>query len=362
MTVASSLAGLATALGIAGLVDIGTGSRRATNGSTDGRSAHALRLLAAGGRALRRRLGARAPAGLAARIAAAGAPAGLGPREVMAAKLAAAAGGACAALPLAALAPGRLGLAVSLGGPVAGFLGPDWWLARRGAERARRVRRDLPILLDLLRVSVEAGLSPVAALAAVGARSSGPLAQEWSGVGREAALGVPLAEVLDGVERRVPLPEVSAARTVTAPRSARPSPRRRARRASPGDAASRRRPRRRVPRSSSWWRCCSSRRCCCWSRLPWRRRCSAAAGCPASTEAGEEGPAPEPRVFANSGLSPDVGCFDHVCHGRGSPGPGRAAIRGAGVQSACQPRRLQWSARWRWDDAPLLLSAAFPRL
>lgn len=172
-----------------------------------------MRLLVRAGTAARRiarRSGAAAPAELRARIAAAGSPAGLGPREVMAAKLAAALAGALASLILAAPAPGRLSILIALAGPAAGFLAPDWWLLRRARERARRVRRDLPAVLDLLRVSIEAGLSPVAALTAVGDRAAGPLAAEWRSVGREVALGVPLTEALERASGRLPLPEVRA--------------------------------------------------------------------------------------------------------------------------------------------------------
>ena len=97
-----------------------------------------------------------------------------------------------------------------LGAPAAGFLAPDLWLARVAAERARRVRRDLPALLDILRVSVEAGGSLPEALRSVGERSGGPLAREWAAVGREVALGVPLAEALAGMAERLPLPEMHA--------------------------------------------------------------------------------------------------------------------------------------------------------
>jgi tight adherence protein C len=200
----AALAGVLAVPGCAALLP----RRRSRGARRDGLAAAGIRLAATAGRGARRRLGMRAPAGLAARIAAAGAPAGLGVRELMAAKLAASVAGGVGALPLAALAPGRLGLVLELASPAAGFLAPDWWLRRRAAERARRVRRDLPALLDLLRVSIEAGLAPVAALAAVGVRSSGPLAAEWRAVGREVALGVPMADALDGVERRLPLPEV----------------------------------------------------------------------------------------------------------------------------------------------------------
>ena len=153
---------------------------------------------------------ARPPLDLEARIAAAGRPGGLGARELMAAKLAAAAGAACVALLAAQLAPGRLGLALMAAGPVAGFLAPDIWLRRRAAERARLARRELPGLLDLLRVTVEAGTSLPASLAAVGRRASGPLAAEWRAVGSEVALGVPLAGALEAMAQRLPLPEVRA--------------------------------------------------------------------------------------------------------------------------------------------------------
>jgi len=128
----------------------------------------------------------------------------------MAAKATAAViGGLVAAFP-AGTAPGRLGLALVVGAPVAGFLGPDLWLARLAAARARSVRRELPALLDLLRVSVEAGGSLAEAMRAVGERSNGPLAHEWRTQGREVALGVPLETALLRMTERLPLPEVGA--------------------------------------------------------------------------------------------------------------------------------------------------------
>ena len=117
--------------------------------------------------------------------------------KLMAAKVAAAVLLGVASLPFAALAPGRLGLLLVLGAPAAGFLAPDLWLARVAAERGRRVRRELPALLDILRVSVEAGGSLPEALRAVGERSRRPararVGARWGG---EVALGVPLADAL----------------------------------------------------------------------------------------------------------------------------------------------------------------------
>jgi len=166
-----------------------------------------VRLLAALGDRIRP---GRAPADLRGRIEAAGRPVGLGVREVMAAKVAGAALGGMAAVPLAALAPGRLGVVIAPVAPAAGFLLPDLFLGRLAAERARRVRRDLPALLDILRVTIEAGGSLSSALRAVGERAEGPLAREWAAVGSEVALGVPLAQALEGLAVRLPQPEIGA--------------------------------------------------------------------------------------------------------------------------------------------------------
>jgi tight adherence protein C len=196
---------IAAVLAVTGLADL-LGKTRARAGARRP-GPRLLRVLARLGGRLRPS-GAPAPRDLEARIMAAGRPGGLGAREVMAAKLAAAAGGGLIAAALSAAAPGRLGVALVVAGPAAGFLAPDVWLARRAAERARRVRVELPALLDLLRVSVEAGSSLPKALREVGARTRGPLAAEWRALGQEVALGVPFETALSGTVERLPLPEV----------------------------------------------------------------------------------------------------------------------------------------------------------
>jgi tight adherence protein C len=207
MSGASVLSFMAALLAVTGLADV-LGSVRPRRRRAEGRgAARLLRTLARLGRRLKP-AGAPAPRDLEARIAAAGRPGALGAREVMAAKVAAAVGGGLLAALLSAAAPGRLGIAVAVAGPAAGFLAPDAWLARRAADRARRVRAELPALLDLLRVSVEAGSSLPKALREVGARTRGPLAAEWRALGREVALGVPLEAALVGTVERLPLPEV----------------------------------------------------------------------------------------------------------------------------------------------------------
>jgi tight adherence protein C len=211
VSAAAALAALSGALGVAGaallLASVRVAGRWARSRSTGG--PRLVSLLARIGGWLRPG-GAPAPQDLEVRIAAAGAPGGLGPRDVMAAKLAAALVGGLVSGALSTAAPGRLGAALAVAGPLGGFFAPDLWLARRGAERAREVRHELPALLDLLRVSVQAGSSLAEALREVGARADGPLAVEWRAVGRQVALGVPLQGALDGMAERVPLPEVRA--------------------------------------------------------------------------------------------------------------------------------------------------------
>jgi tight adherence protein C len=207
MTGASVLTFIAAVLAVTGLEELLGGANIRGRPSGDRAAPRFLRALARLGRRLKP-TGAPAPRDLDARIAAAGRPGGLGAREVMAAKVAAAVAGGFVAAVLSAAAPGRLGLALAVAGPVAGFLAPDAWLARRAADRARRARAELPALLDLLRVSIEAGRSLPTALRDVGARTRGPLAAEWRALGREVALGVPLETALTGTVERLPLPEV----------------------------------------------------------------------------------------------------------------------------------------------------------
>ena len=213
MSAAALLAFCCAALGVAGC-GLAAGPLPAW------RRRHAARMSAAGGPRLLRVLiraggrlrgaGAAAPRDLEARIAAAGRPGALGARELMAAKTAAAVVGGLAGALLFTAAPGRLGVLLVILGPVGGFLAPDIWLLRRANERSRRVRRELPALLDLLRLSIEAGRSLPTALGEVGARTRGPLALEWLTVSREVTLGVPLSQALEGMAERAPLAEVRA--------------------------------------------------------------------------------------------------------------------------------------------------------
>lgn len=79
-----------------------------------------------------------------------------------------------------------------------------WTRRRREAE----IRRQLPESLDLLAVSVSAGLGLQAALANVSEHGSGPLALEWRRVLGDVRLGTPLVESLSNFATRVDIAEV----------------------------------------------------------------------------------------------------------------------------------------------------------
>ncbi|MEA2148809.1 MAG: tight adherence protein [Solirubrobacteraceae bacterium] len=141
---------------------------------------------------------------LQARLAAAGEPLGLTPPDVVALKAAGAAAGLLLALPLATALPGRLGIVLALGAPVAGFRAPDVLLARRARARARRVRHELADVLDLLRVAVQAGLPTGRALAEVGRRCGGLLGAELGAAAARMALGSERRAALEVLLARCP--------------------------------------------------------------------------------------------------------------------------------------------------------------
>lgn len=210
MTRAIVLAALAGGLGAVALAEVATlmadrprrGRRRRREGA---RGAALLGALARAGR----RLGAiTAPHDLAGRLARAGEPLGLAVAEVMAVKAAATLAGVPAGLALGVSAPGRLGVLVGIAAPLAGFLAPDVWLARRARRRGEAMAREVADVLDLLRVTVEAGLAVPRALEEVGRRRGGALGGELTRAARRNALGVPRGQVLEELVARCPITAV----------------------------------------------------------------------------------------------------------------------------------------------------------
>jgi tight adherence protein C len=213
MTRAVVLAFAAGAIGACAAVELALLRVAAARRGRDGRAADGrVRRLAGGLEDIGRRAGVpfSAPADLAARIAAAGLPARVGPADVMAVKVGAALTGVFAALPLAALLPGRLGPVAVLAAPIAGYLGPDLWLARRARWRGRAMEAHVADVLDLLRVAVAAGLPVGRAIGEVGRRRTGALGAELAAAATRIELGAPRARALEILVARCPIPAAGA--------------------------------------------------------------------------------------------------------------------------------------------------------
>jgi tight adherence protein C len=91
-----------------------------------------------------------------------------------------------------------------------GFLGPDYALTLKARGRKEKVRADLPDALDLLAVSVEAGLGFDASIAKLNEHMEGPLADEFGLTLSEMKIGESRSEALKRMSDRVDAPELSA--------------------------------------------------------------------------------------------------------------------------------------------------------
>ena len=89
-----------------------------------------------------------------------------------------------------------------------GWLGPSLWLYQKAYDRSEQVRRELPDALDLLTISVEAGLAFDAAVAQVARNSSGPLAEEFFRVLQEMQIGTGRVDALRALGERTDVPEL----------------------------------------------------------------------------------------------------------------------------------------------------------
>jgi len=104
--------------------------------------------------------------------------------------------GAGLPLLLGVLARGRAGLMSLLATGLLGWIGPKFWLQRRISARQRQISKALPDAVDLLTVSVEAGLGFDAAVSRVAERMSGPLGDEWRHFLRLVRMGSPRRDAL----------------------------------------------------------------------------------------------------------------------------------------------------------------------
>jgi tight adherence protein C len=156
--------------------------------------------------------GARPPAAMASRVRrlSSSPPARRLRRERLYLNAACACVGALCAFVLTTGVPVRIGILFVTSAAAAGFVTPNLWRARRLRRRISEALRELPDMLDLLRVTLEAGLPPIRALSTVAAEFAGPLAREWTRVAIEAELGLPRDQALAGLAARLPHDDLRA--------------------------------------------------------------------------------------------------------------------------------------------------------
>lgn len=83
-----------------------------------------------------------------------------------------------------------------------GFFLPNIILYQKAYERSERIQRELPDALDLLVISVEAGLGFDAALSQVARNTTGPLAEEFFRVLQEMQLGTGRSDAMRALSDR----------------------------------------------------------------------------------------------------------------------------------------------------------------
>jgi tight adherence protein C len=101
-------------------------------------------------------------------------------------------------------------LAAAAVGGVVGYYGPNLFLYQKGYDRTQKMERALPDALDLLTISVEAGLGFDAALSQVARNTDGPLAAEFARVLQEMQIGLGRSHALRAMGDRSTLPDLRA--------------------------------------------------------------------------------------------------------------------------------------------------------
>ena len=162
-----------------------------------------------------RSLGARlSPSGVSSslrrRLDIAGNPRGMTPDQLLATKGL----GLVVAVVVGGLVGARHGLLVTvlfvLAFGAAGFFLPDVLVYNAGVKRQDQLRRTLPDALDMLTISVEAGLAFDAAMTQVAANTTGPLSGEFDRVLKEMQIGKSRLAAFGDLRERTTVEELHA--------------------------------------------------------------------------------------------------------------------------------------------------------
>lgn len=91
-----------------------------------------------------------------------------------------------------------------------GWAGPDQLLNRRAADRVRAIERDLPDIIDLLVISIEAGLGFEAALDRVVQHVPGELSDEFGRMLQETRVGVSRHQAMRALAERTDVDDLNS--------------------------------------------------------------------------------------------------------------------------------------------------------
>ena len=99
-------------------------------------------------------------------------------------------------------------IAVCVMAALIGYFAPNLYLYQLGYDRTAKLQKALPDSIDLLTISVEAGLGFDAALSQVARNTEGPLADELARVLQEMQIGLGRAQALRALGERTSVPEI----------------------------------------------------------------------------------------------------------------------------------------------------------
>jgi tight adherence protein C len=145
------------------------------------------------------------------KLLAAGLGRSLSPTAFLAGKALMSAGGLVFGVLVASMGEGgSKGVMITGGLAVMGFFLPDTVITFKARSRRERIQSELPDALDLLAVSVEAGLGFDGAITKLTEHMNGPLADEFGLTLGEMRIGESRSEALKKLSERVAVPEMAS--------------------------------------------------------------------------------------------------------------------------------------------------------
>jgi tight adherence protein C len=99
-------------------------------------------------------------------------------------------------------------IVVTVAASMVGYVGVNMWLYQRAHDRSEQTQKALPDAIDLLTISVEAGLGFDAALSQVARNTDGPVSEEFARVLTEMQIGMGRSQAMRALGERTTLPEL----------------------------------------------------------------------------------------------------------------------------------------------------------